>query len=149
MIIAVASQFFFIRSNGTTAPAGSFIFLAGMGIFIVIMSLMFLLGLATNLIQGPALGHLVAQDSFSAAFRVGEWGPILKKGFSAFLTVIITTIVLFGLASFAIQLLSLTIILIFLLPFLFLFLMFFINLYSYTFYALAYRHGVRKLAAES
>jgi len=149
MLLAVAGPVFFIRSNGTIAPAGSIIFLAGIGLFIVMMSLVSLLSLAINLIQGPAIGHLVAKDSFSAAFRVGEWWPILKKGFGAFLTVIISTIVLFGLAFFAIQILSITIILIFLLPFLFLFLTFFINLYTYTFYALAYRYGRRKLSDAS
>lgn len=125
------------------------LFIGGMIIFTIIMFVDFFLGFLIGIINAPSMGHVAATDSFSAAFRVQEWWPILKGSLGAFLIVIMTNVALTWLVFFAVQMLSLTIILIFILPFAYLFQFFFISLYSHTFYAMAYRDGTRKLSASA
>ena len=149
MMISLLSPLFFIRSNGTFAPEATFTFFAGIALSILFLFLLTILSFAINLFQAPATTHVVAKDRFSAAFQVKEWWPILKKGLGAFVVAILMIMVFSWAGMMAIQILNLTIILIVLYPFLLGFFMFFTLLYSYTFNALAYREGARRLAEEN
>ncbi len=66
----------------------------------------------------PAMSHVVAEDQFSAAFRVSEWWQIFKANLGGY---IIAYILIMGTAfslTFAFQLLYLTFVLCCLIPFL-------------------------------
>lgn len=138
---------FTVRSDGTLPPQTGLLFGAGLIIFMGMILLLVVLGWVISLLQAPALSHLAAKDSFSAAFRFGEWWPIFKKGFAAFLLAVVTVMLLVWVATFAIQILSLTIILIVLLPLLMAIWMFFTVLYTNVFYALAYKDTLAKMNA--
>jgi hypothetical protein len=81
----------------------------------------------------------------SAAFRFKEWWPILKAGFSAYLIIVLASFLLSFIGITVIQLLNSTIILCFLYPLTIGVFTFLLSLYQYTFWALAYREGRRRL----
>lgn len=114
-----------------------------MGFLGLLLALMLSLPLA--LVQGPILGHVVAQDSFQAAFRVKEWWSILRAGLGIFLLETVVVMALAWLGSIIISLSTLTILLCFLYPLLIAIEMFFLTLYTYTFIALAYRDARKRL----
>jgi uncharacterized RDD family membrane protein YckC len=88
---------------------------------------------------------MITKGNFSAAFVFSEWWPVFKKGFWGFLLAFVILMALSFVTTFVVQMLGLTIILIFVLPFLFGFITFFTTIYGYTFHALAYRQGMRKI----
>lgn len=127
-------------SDSATITAAILTVLGYLGLLLAIV-----LSWPLALVQGPILGHVVAQDSFQAAFRVKEWWKILRAGLGIFLLETVVVMVLAWLGSFIIYLSTLTILLCFLYPFLLATEMFFLTLYTYTFIALAYREARRRL----
>ncbi len=83
----------------------------------VIRFLAWALGLVIFLSAPVALVHLAAKDRFSAAFRLGEWWPIFRANFGGFLFIYVLMAGVAIFASFAVQFLVFTIVLIFLVPF--------------------------------
>jgi len=113
--------------------------LGGFGLGMVLM----LIGLA---FLPVAVGHVIATDQFSAAFRVREWWPIFRANLSGY---VITYVLMFGfwmVLSFAIQILYFTIIFCCLLPFVMAFIMMYFMIIASILFAQAYRVGVQKLA---
>jgi hypothetical protein len=79
------------------------------------------LGMIFSLLLGvlipPAMSHVVAEDQFSAAFRVGEWWQIFKANLGGY---IIAYILIMGITftlTFAFQMLYMTFVLCCLIPF--------------------------------
>lgn len=147
MLVAFISPVFMIRSDGSLPPQAGVLTIVGFLVFMVLMAVIGVLGWVVNLAEAPALSHLAAKDSFEAAFRIGEWWPILKKGIGGFLLAIVLVAALSFVSTLVIQMLMLTIILAFLMPFLAGIYIFFLLIYINTWYALAYRDSVRKLAS--
>ncbi|MCK6626441.1 MAG: DUF4013 domain-containing protein [Anaerolineae bacterium] len=109
----------------------------GLGMVLMLVGLMFL---------PVAVGHVVATDQFSAAFRVREWWPIFRANLSGY---VITYVLMFGfwmVLSFAIQILYFTVIFCCLLPFVMAFIMMYLMIIASILFAQAYRTGVQKLA---
>jgi hypothetical protein len=103
------------------------------------------LGLVTSFLQAPALGHLVARDSFKAAFRIKEWWPILRTGIGIYIVEVLVMMGVSFLGNMAIQILYFTIILACLTPFAMAIYLFLTSIYSHTFIALAYRDARKKM----
>jgi hypothetical protein len=135
-----------IDSSGRLPPDAGLLIFGPFVICIGVMCLAFPLGLAIGLFRAPALGHMVAKGNFAAAFQIKEYWPILKTGIGAYLIVIMATMLVSSVAMMAIQLVMLTLILAMLYPLLLGLYIFLLMLYTYTFEALAYREGTRKLA---
>lgn len=106
------------------------------------------LSLPLALMQAPILGHVVAQDSFQAMFRVKEWWSILRAGWSIFLLETLVVMALAWLGNVLLSLSTATILLCFLYPFLLALYIFLLTLYNYTFIALAYRAARKRLLAQ-
>lgn len=120
--------------------------MSGLLLGLAVLGLLFLFLLVLAVLAPPALAHAVARRQFAAAFRLGEWWPVLRANLAGFIiaTGLLWAVGLaFGLLS---QVLALTLVLICLLPFL---------VFPYTVYMLwvsaalygqAYRDGVQRLA---
>jgi hypothetical protein len=122
---------------------------------IMIMVLIFLMMTAVlittvlSIFLPAALSHMVAKGEFSAAFRVREWWPIFRANLGGFVLVFAIALGANYLASFAVNLLALTIVLFVCLPFIMMTVFMYTTLVSYVLYAQAYVEGVERLAAES
>ncbi len=104
------------------------------------------LGILVSLLEAPAISNLVDKDRFSAAFHFSQWWPILKAGLGPFVVAVLGVMLLSFIGSAIAQMLYFTVVLCFLYPavlggFTFLF-----SLYNYSFVAMAYREGKRRLA---
>lgn len=107
------------------------------GIFLLMISMVFF---------EPAIGNMIAKNSFGAAFRFKDWWPVFRVNLAGYLVVFM---LMFGM-TFAflwiVEFLYMTLILCIMLPFLVGFMGFIITAASFSLYAVAYREGVTKLA---
>ncbi len=106
-----------------------------------------LLLLAAAAFLPPALAHVVATGSFAAAFRVREWGAILRANPGGF---VLGYIILMGVSfvgTFAIQILQLTIILCCLVPLALAAYSMYMGTVGSALFGQVYREGVAKLQA--
>lgn len=137
-----------VMVEASNAPEEWIFFGSMAGLFLGLALLMLVLALAliVAVLAPPALAHAVARRQWLAAFRLGEWWPVLRANLAGFIiaTGLLWAVGLaFGLLS---QVLALTLVLICLLPFL---------VFPYTVYTLwvsaalygqAYRDGAQRLA---
>jgi hypothetical protein len=95
-VILFASFILIVGYTANTNDPGlfSFVFLFQWLLIGLISILSILSTVFMAVFYPPAICHVVAKDSFSAVFNIGEWWKILKKGFSSFL---IANIMLIGL----------------------------------------------------
>ena len=135
-------------SNQTASSTWALLPVLGMLLFWACMGIVMLGGLIVGMISPAALGHLIANNQFSAAFRFKEWWQIFRANLGGF---VVAYIVLMGasfLVSFAFQILYFTIILCCLMPFVMsAFTMYITTIWS-TLMAQTYRLGVDKLAIQ-
>jgi len=129
-----------------TAMIGSFLgMFGGMAVFM----LGFLLAFITILVIPPALGNMIANGDFGAAFRIKEWWPVLKANLSGYILAVAIAMGLFYLLYFLSFLFYITVVLCFILPVALAFTFFITGSIGFSIYSVAYRDGVRKLAAAS
>jgi len=103
--------------------------------------------LVVGIILPPAVAHVVATDSFLAAFKISGWWPIFRANLGGF---IVSYIVLLGLSfasTFAFQILYFTVVLCCLLPFVLSFFNTYLTLIAGVLFAQAYRGGVQNLSS--
>ncbi len=96
----------------------------------------------------PALAHVVAKDSFSAAFQFRDWWKIFRANIGGFFLSLVIGGGLYMILIFAMQIIYMTIILCILLPVLFAFVSAYLTIIVFTLFAQAYREGVMKLEAQ-
>jgi len=96
----------------------------------------------------PALAHVIARDSFAAAFQFREWWKIFRANIGGFFLSLVIGGGLYMILIFAMQIIYMTIILCILLPFLFAFVSAYLTIIVFTLFAQAYRDGVMKLEAQ-
>jgi len=88
----------------------------GMLFFVVFFGSGILVSIALGFLRAPAICHVVATDRISGALRIKEWGKIFKANFMGFLMAnIILYCISMGLSMIS-QILSMTFVLIILLP---------------------------------
>lgn len=129
----VSSAIFFIQMLGTFAA----MLLFGIG-FILISLVGFILPVV--------IAHVVAKDSFAAAFRIKEWWQIARANLWGFVTAIAMTTGAYLVGFMVIRVLYLTVVLCLLTPFLTLFLVVYLALVSSVMFAEAYRKGAENVA---
>ena len=127
-----------------SAMLGSFL---GMFGGIAVFMLGFVLAFITILVIPPALGNMIAKGDFGAAFRVKEWWPILKANLSGYILAVAIALGLFYLLYMLSFLFYITVVLCFVLPVALAFTFFITGTIGFSIYSVAYRDGVRKLAA--
>ena len=146
-------MFLLDAGNVTHNPgAESFLgFLAMFGTFggMCLMSLSTIFSLLIGLLIPPAIGHVIAQDQFSAAFRVREWWHIFKANLGGYLISYILMMGTFFLLTFAFQIIYMTIILCCLIPFVMSLISFYISIFMGAIFGQAYRVGKENLAFDS
>ena len=109
------------------------------------MGLGILLAVAVGIIVPAALGHLVAEDRFAAAFEINAWWPVFRANLTGFLLAFVIIMGFWMIGSFIFQILYFTIILCCLMPLVFSVFSMYLSLVSLTLFADAYHDGVRKL----
>ncbi len=116
--------------------------------FFVLMGVSMLLGLGIGVLMPAIMGHVVATDDFSAAFRIKEWWPIFKANVSGFVLAYLILIVISIILNSVLTFLYFTIILCCLVPFLTAPITMYIVVMSGALFGQAYRDGVEKLESQ-
>ena len=114
-------------------------------IFTGIILLIMLLSLIIGLIVPAAEVHAIANDDFSAGFRVGDWWPIFKKNWGGFAIALAILYVIVTIMSVAMQIMFFTIVFLCLLPLFMPALSMYMALVPYTAFAQAYKEGRDRL----
>jgi hypothetical protein len=125
------------------------VMLIGMAIFFLSIGLTIILGVGISVILPVALGHTVAQDSFSAAFDFTGWWKILKANLGGFLLAFFIIAGMLGTMYMLIQVFYMTIVLICLMFIIPMLVSFYISLVGAALIGMAYREGVEKLGLAS
>ncbi len=119
--------------------------LASSLVILIVFSATMLFGLALGLIMPAIMGHVVATDDFSAAFRWREWWPVFRTNLSGFLMAQVVVLALsFGINS-VLSILYYTIIFCCLLPIILAPVTIYISVIQGVIYAQAYREGTERL----
>ena len=134
------------QGSANIFPVAMIASIVGMVIGMAVMMLGIALAVVTIIILPPALGNMLAEGKFEAAFRFREWWPVLKANLGGFVVAVMLAMGLFYLLYMLAIVLYATIILCFLLPFAFALILFISGATGFSVYAVAYRDGVRKLA---
>jgi hypothetical protein len=112
------------------------------------MGLGMLLSLTMWAFIPPMLSHVVATDSFKAAFHFKDWLKILRVNLGGFVITMILLGGLYMLMIFALQILYMTIVLCIVVPFLMIFITAYLVIIAGVLFAQAYREGIEKLDAQ-
>jgi hypothetical protein len=120
----------------------SFLFFFSTMIGPLLMMFVSFLAIVLNFFIVVASSHMVARDSFAAAFRIGDWWPVLRANLGGFLISSLLTMALGYALSLVYQLLVATLVLCVLAPVVLLLASFYQSLISYALFALAYREGL-------
>jgi len=134
-------------SSSMNGTSGIMIILSFVGLAMVFLGLILYLPLA--LMLPPALAHLIAKDSFAAAFRIREWGSILRANFWGFFTTLAVTTGVYMLLLTVVYALYFTVILCVLMPIGLSIIVVYLGAISAPMLGEAYRKGVDKLAASA
>jgi hypothetical protein len=106
----------------------------------------FPLSLALGIIVPTAELHTIAHNDFAAGFRIREWQPIFRANWSGFVLAYLVSMVAGFVLTFIVQVATITIVLICVLPFIMPAITFYITLVMYTAFAQAYKDGKDRLA---
>jgi hypothetical protein len=123
------------------------ILLAGVFIGMAMFFLGLILYMPLSLMLPPAIAHLVAKDSFAAAFRIREWFAILRANFWGFFTAASVVSGVYLILFMIVYALYLTIILCFLFPVALSVIVMYLSVVSAPLLGEAYRKGAENLAA--
>ena len=102
--------------------------------------------LVLGIILPPSLTHAAAKGEFKAAFQFKEWWSIFRANFSGFLIAFVLVTGVSLLSIYVSYALSLTVILIILIPIILSFAGIYITVLSSALFGNAYREGQAKLA---
>ena len=99
-------------------------------------------GLVMGILSPVAIGHMVATDSFKAAFQVREWWSIFKVNFGGYILAYIIVMGISMATSFVMQFLMMTVVLCIVIPILLPVVFAYNGVISNVLYAQAYMDGV-------
>jgi hypothetical protein len=129
------------ESTKSFAPIAMILFFIGVG-FTVLFSI---LSLPYGIIISAATGHVAAKRSFQAAFEFKEWWQIFRAAIGQFLIVYVILMIASFIFALAIQILTITIVLMCIVPLLMIPYSVYLMLVSNTLYAQAYAKGQEAL----
>lgn len=130
------------ESNGFPA-----IFMLGTVGGMALFALSIVLSLLLWIVLPPALGHVVAKNSFAAGFQVRGWWKVLKANIGGFVLSLILGGGLYIVMMMVFQIIYMTLILCCILPFLMAFISAYMTIVISTLFAQAYHEGSQKLEA--
>jgi hypothetical protein len=107
-----------------------------------VMGLSILLSLITVFIAPPALMHLIAQDSFGAAFRLSDWWKTLRANPGGFVIAFLLLLAAFTLQYLGLYILMMSVVLICLYPIFMTLACVYTGMVTFALYGHAYRDGV-------
>jgi hypothetical protein len=113
--------------------------------FFCIFGVVMIFALAVSLVSPVMLGHIIATDEFSAAFRFSEWWSIFRANLGGFFIAYVIILAISSAFSFALTLIYLTVILCCLLPVIMGPATYYMLLIAAAVFGQAYRDGVDKL----
>lgn len=113
------------------------------------MSLMMLISLATCIFLPPALMHMIARDSFGAAFQFSQWWKIFRANFGGYVIAFLMAISIFAMLYLVYYILALSIVLCCLAPIIVGTMAVYSGLITSALFAQAYRTGADKLRVKS
>ena len=134
-----------ITQNGNGESAGITFFLLTL-VFTGVSLLILPLSMIIALIIPAAETHVVANDDFSAGFRVRDWWPIFKKNWGGFLVAVAIVYGVFMIMSVLMQIMLMTLVFLCLLPLFIPALSMYTAVVQYTAFAQAYKDGRDRLA---
>ncbi|HSM24746.1 MAG TPA: DUF4013 domain-containing protein [Anaerolineaceae bacterium] len=129
----------FIEDNSSAIIFSIIIPFFGMGVLFISIFIGIFLAIIESLFLPTSLMHVVHTGKFSAAFKIGQWWPILKKNFLGFIVAIIFMFGFYYFLMMAFSALYMSIIFCFLLPLAMAPLSFLMGLWSIPLFAQAYR----------
>jgi hypothetical protein len=96
-----------------------FMFVPLLGTFggMCLMGLSMIFSLLVGMLMPPAMSHVIAEDEFSAVFRVSEWWSIFKANIGGYLIAYVLLMGTTMLMTFAFQMMYFTVVLCCLIPF--------------------------------
>ena len=112
----------------------------------VLMGLATLVWLVTLLFQPPAIAHMVAKGPFGAAFRIREWGRIVRRNWAGFALAYVIAMGLVMAVYTAMTAMYFTLVLCFLMPFVMVPLEVYVLMIAGAVFGDAYRTGANRLA---
>lgn len=140
--IASSDRYGSSRDMSPGAILGMF---AGMGLFF----LGFILYIPLMFLIPPALTHLIAKNSFTAAFRIREWWAIFRANFWGFFTALVVISGVYLVLLMVVYLFYFTVVLCFLLPIGVGVIVMYLSVIGAPMLGEAYRKGMDTLAAAS
>lgn len=115
--------------------------LLGMPISMLLMLLGMLVSFVMSFLSLAAVGHMIAQDEFGAAFRIRAWWPILRQNIAGYILAFVFVIGISWILSFVAQFLMMTIVLCVIAPFLSSAIYVYVGIIGSAMFAYAYRDG--------
>ena len=133
---------FFENSSGQTIGVASLVWmLVTAGSFVIILPVSLLMGL---LIPAAEV-HAIANNDFSAGFRVSDWWPIFKKNWGGFLVALAILYGVIMIMSIVMQVMFVTVVFLCLLPVFMPAVSMYVAVVQYTAFAQAYKDGRDRL----
>ncbi len=138
---------FLAGADSGSAMSMSGILIAGIFIGMAMFFVGLILYIPLSLMLPPAITHLIAKDSFVAAFRITEWGAILRANFWGFFAAAAVIIGVYSILYMVAYALYLTVILCMLFPIALSVMVMYLSVISAPMLGEAYRKGVENLEA--
>ncbi len=110
-----------------------------------IIAIGFLLSLLTWVFLPVIISHVVATDSFAAAFKFGEWWRILRANLAGFFTALALVLGIYAATLFVLEIFYFTVILCIIVPVLLFLIGTYISLVAAVAFGEAYRRGIETL----
>ena len=148
MLLAPFLSIFFISEMDSYRASSAMVGIQLLGTFVAVFffGIGFIFISLIGFVLPVVIAHVVAKDSFAAAFRIKEWWQVARANLWGFVTAIAITTGAYLVGFMAIRVLYLTIVLCLLTPFLTIFLVVYLAIVSSVMFAEAYRKGAENLA---
>lgn len=146
MYVPLLLMSFSSNHGSETANGMTGIFVIGMIVGLLMIFLGFILYIPLALMLPPAITHLIAKDSFMAAFRIREWWAILRANIWGFFTAAAIILGVYTILFTFVYILYFTIILCILFPIGLSVIFMYLSAVSVPLLGEAYRKGVENLA---
>lgn len=148
MLPAFLAPFLVTLDSSQSFPVVFFLIeMLGLFVGMFLFGIGFLLYIPLSLIIPPALAHVVAHDSFAAAFRIKEWWAILRANLRGFVAAIVVISGVYIVVVLIAEVFYFTVILCALMPIAMSIAIAYISVVASAAIADAYRVGVQNLAA--
>ena len=146
ILLFIAGIFLFALGLADADGEGSLTALLGFFLSSSLIMVGSAVGLLIQIISSAAIGHMVANDSFRAAFLFRDWWPVFKMNIGGYILAYIIVMGISMVVNFGMQFLMLTVVLCIALPIFLPAVFAYIGVISNALFAQAYVDGVKALS---